>query len=104
MCRAGAAQRVGGRFCGRVFALLCKGARELLAGQALALLEVPGARLPPLRWSIFGKNDYQCRNTKRCRMKPMEQFLTVDEMARLNAMLTRDEFWCPLAVAPSSAC
>ena len=29
----------------------------------------------------------------------MERFLTADEMARLNAVLTRDEFWCPNIVA-----
>ena len=32
-------------------------------------------------------------------MKPMEGFLTAEEMARLNAVLTRDEFWCPNVVA-----
>ena len=29
----------------------------------------------------------------------MERFLTAEEMARLNAVLTRDEFWCPNVVA-----
>lgn len=32
-------------------------------------------------------------------MKPMERFLTAEEMARLNAVLTRDEFRCPDVVA-----
>ena len=32
-------------------------------------------------------------------MKPVERFLTAEEMARLNAVLTRDEFWCPNVVA-----
>ena len=32
-------------------------------------------------------------------MKPMERFLTADEMARLNPVLARDEFWCPHIVA-----
>ena len=37
--------------------------------------------------------------TKRYKMKPKERFLTADEMARLNAVLSRDEFWCPNVVA-----
>ena len=36
---------------------------------------------------------------KGYRMQPMERFLTAEEMARLNAVLTRDEFWCPNIVA-----
>ena len=32
-------------------------------------------------------------------MPPRERFLTAEEMARLNAVLTRDEFWCPHIVA-----
>ena len=32
-------------------------------------------------------------------MKPVERFPTADEMARLNAVLTRDEFWRPHIVA-----
>ena len=32
-------------------------------------------------------------------MKPMERCLTTEEIARLNAVLTRDEFWCPNIVA-----
>lgn len=32
-------------------------------------------------------------------MKPMERFLTADEVARLNAVLMRDESWCPNVVA-----
>lgn len=35
----------------------------------------------------------------RYRMKPMERFLTVDETARLNAVLTRREFRRPDIVA-----
>ena len=31
-------------------------------------------------------------------MKPRERFLSAEEMARLNAVLTRDEFYCPQAV------
>ncbi len=32
-------------------------------------------------------------------MQPKERFLLADEMARLNAALTRDEFHCPHVVA-----
>ena len=32
-------------------------------------------------------------------MEPKARFLTAEEMARLNAVLTRDEFYCPQAVA-----
>ena len=50
-------------------------------------------------WGYRVHNSNPCRNTRRYRMKPMERFLTADEMARLNAVLTRDEFWCPNVVA-----
>ena len=40
-------------------------------------------------------NATPCRNSRRYLMKPMERFLSTDEMARLNAALTRHEFWCP---------
>ena len=39
------------------------------------------------------------RNTRRYRMEPRERFLTAQEMARLNAVLTRDEFYCAHIVA-----
>ena len=39
------------------------------------------------------------RGRRRYRMKPLERFLTAEEMARLNAVLTRDDFWCPHVVA-----
>lgn len=32
-------------------------------------------------------------------MKPMERYLTAEEMARPNAVLVGDEFWCPHIVA-----
>ena len=35
----------------------------------------------------------------RFKMKPMERFLAEEEMARLNAVLTRDGFWRPHIVA-----
>ena len=50
-------------------------------------------------WGYRVHNTNPCKNTRRYRMKPMERFLTADEMARLNAVLTRDEFWCPHIVA-----
>ena len=48
---------------------------------------------------LAGTNSNPCRNTRRDKMKPVERFLTAEEMARLNAVLTRDEFWCPNVVA-----
>ena len=50
-------------------------------------------------WGYRPHNSNPCRNTRRYRMKPMERFLTADEMARLNAVLNRDEFHCPREVA-----
>ena len=51
------------------------------------------------QWGYRARNSNPCRNTRRYRMKPMERFLTADEMARLNAVLTRLEFRCPDVVA-----
>ncbi len=50
-------------------------------------------------WGYRTHNSNPCRNTRRYKMKPMERCLTAEEMARLNAVLTRDEFWCPNIVA-----
>ena len=50
-------------------------------------------------WGYRPHNSNPCKNTKRYRMEPKERFLTAEEMARLNAVLTRDEFYCPQAVA-----
>ena len=50
-------------------------------------------------WGYRPHNSNPCKNTRRYRMKPVERFLTAEEMARLNAVLTRDEFWCPNVVA-----
>ena len=44
-------------------------------------------------------NSNPCKNIRRYKMKLMERFLTADEMARLKAVLTRDEFWCANGVA-----
>ena len=50
-------------------------------------------------WGYRRHNSNPRRNTRRYRMKPVERFLTADEMARLNAVLTRDELWCLHIVA-----
>ena len=50
-------------------------------------------------WGYRAHNTNPCKRTRRYRMKPKERFLTSEEMARLNAVLTRDEFWCPNVVA-----
>ena len=50
-------------------------------------------------WGYRRHNSNPCKNTKRYRVQAKERFLTAEEMARLNAVLTRDEFWCPHIVA-----
>ena len=50
-------------------------------------------------WGYRPHNSNPCKNTRRYKVKPVERFLTADEMARLKAVLTRDEFWCPQTVA-----
>ena len=50
-------------------------------------------------WGYRAHNSNPAKNTKRFRMKPRERFLSVEEMARLNAVLTRDEFYRPQIVA-----
>ena len=50
-------------------------------------------------WGYRAHNSNPCKRTRRYRMKPMERCLTPEEMARLNAVLTRDEFRCPHIVA-----
>ncbi len=71
--------------------------RPGIANRAMPVLSMM-MRMAEL-WGYRCHNSNPCRNTKRYRMKPVERFLTADEMARLNAMLTRDEFWCPHVVA-----
>ena len=51
------------------------------------------------RWGYRTHNTNPCKNTRRYRMKPKERFLSTEEMAHLNAVLIRDEFWCPNVVA-----
>ena len=50
-------------------------------------------------WGYRRHNSNPCKNTKRYRVQAKERFLTAEEMARLNAVLTRDEFYCPHIVA-----
>ena len=50
-------------------------------------------------WGYRSHNSNPCKNTWRYRMQARERFLTAEEMARLNAVLTRDEFYCPHIVA-----
>ena len=50
-------------------------------------------------WGYRRHNSNPCKNTKRYRMQRKERFLTAKEMARLNVVLARDEFYCPHIVA-----
>ena len=50
-------------------------------------------------WGYRRHNSNPCKNTKRYRAQAKERFLTAEEMGRLNAVLTRDEFYCPHIVA-----
>ena len=67
------------------------------ANRAMPVLSVM-MRLAEL-WGYRPHNSNPCKNAKRYRMQPKARFLTAEEMARLNAVLTRDEFYCPQAVA-----
>ena len=50
-------------------------------------------------WGYCPHNSNPCKNTGRYRMQPKERFLSPEEMARLNVVLTRDGFYCPHIVA-----
>ena len=50
-------------------------------------------------WGYRAHKSNPCKNTRRYKIQAKERFLTADEMARLNAVLVRDEFWCPHIVA-----
>ena len=71
--------------------------RPGLANRAMPVLSMM-MRMAEL-WGYRAHNSNPCKNAKRYRMEPKERFLTAEEMARLNAVLTRDEFWCPNVVA-----
>ena len=73
------------------------GERPGIANRAMPVLSVM-MRMAEL-WGYRAHNTNPCNRTRRYRMKPRERFLTAQEMARLNAVLTRDEFWCPHIVA-----
>ena len=49
-------------------------------------------------WGYRVHNTNPCTNTRRFRMAPKERSLSPDEIGRLNAVLTRDEFYCPQTV------
>ena len=67
------------------------------ANRAMPVLSVM-MRMAEL-WGYRLHNTNPCRNTRRYRMAPKERYLSPEEMARLNAVLTRDEFYCPHVVA-----
>ena len=73
------------------------GERPGIANRAMPVLSVM-MRMAEL-WGYRAHNTNPCKRTRRYRMKPKERFLAAEEMARLNAVLTRDEFWCPNVVA-----
>ena len=70
------------------------------ANRAMPLLSVM-MRMAEL-WGYRPHNSNPCKKTKRYRTEPKELFLTAEEMARLNAVLPRDEFYCPHRPSPSS--
>ena len=71
--------------------------RPGIANRAMPVLSVM-MRMAEL-WGYRAHNSNPCKRTRRYRMKPKERYLSPEEMARLNAVLTRDEFWCPNVVA-----
>ena len=48
-------------------------------------------------WGCRLHNLNPCESTRRCKTRAKEWFLTAEEMARLNAVLTRDTFRGTLA-------
>ena len=72
-------------------------ARPGIANRAMPVLSMM-MKMAEL-WGYRAHNSNPCRNTRRYRMQPMERFLTADEMARLNSVLTSCEFRCPDIVA-----
>ena len=50
-------------------------------------------------WGYRPHNSNPCKKTRRYRTEPKERFLSAEEMVRLNAVLSRDEFYCPQIVA-----
>ncbi len=50
-------------------------------------------------WGYRVHNTNPCRKTRRYKTPPKERYLTPEELARLNAVLARDEFYCSHIVA-----
>ena len=50
-------------------------------------------------WGYRVRNSNPCKNTRRYKMLLRERFLSAEEMARPNAVLTGDEFYRPQVVA-----
>ena len=73
------------------------GERPRSANRSMPVLSIM-TRMAEL-WGYHAHNTNPCKRTRRYRMKPRERFLTAEDMARLNAVLTRDEFRCPDVVA-----
>ena len=71
--------------------------RPGIANRSMPVLSVM-MRMAEL-WGYRVHNTNPCKNTRRYRMAPKERYLTPEEIARLNAVLTRDEFYCPHVVA-----
>ena len=49
-------------------------------------------------WGCRVHNTNPCKNTHHFKTAPKERYLTPDEIGRLNAVLTRNEFYCPQTV------
>ena len=61
-----------------------------LLSTMIRMVELSGARV---------HNTNPCKNTRRFKMASKERFLSSEGIARLNAALTSDEFYCSQAVA-----
>ena len=73
-------------------------ARKLLADFTEPARKDSGPRTPGRPMDAFAE-EFLERYARRCRTQAKERLLTAEEMARLNAVLTRDEFYCPHIVA-----
>lgn len=71
--------------------------RPGIANRSMPVLSVM-MRMAEL-WGYRVHNTNPCRKTRRYRTPPRERYLTPEELARLNAVLARDEFYCPHVVA-----
>ena len=83
---------------GEWFASLAE--RPGTANRAMPVLSVLSVMMRMAeQWGYRVHNTNPCRGTRRYRRPPMERYLTPKQMARLNAVLARDEFYRPQAVA-----